>query len=91
MNYVQLNKIIFKGKQNIQWNFRWNYYKGTLLVRINDNGLFLYDIINIKKRRVRRENLNDHTVKNRLFYVNYVKCFHFCQVNYLCGLCKLPV
>ena len=46
---IIINKIIFKGKQNIQWNFRWNYYKGTLLVRINDNGLFLYDIINIKK------------------------------------------
>ncbi len=28
---------------------RWNKYKGTLVVRINENGLFLHDLINIKK------------------------------------------
>lgn len=28
---------------------RYNYYKATLVVRINDYGNFLYDIINIKK------------------------------------------
>lgn len=29
--------------------YRLNYYRATLLVRINDYGKFLYDIINIKK------------------------------------------
>ena len=28
---------------------RWNDYRATLIVRINDRGLYLYDIINIKK------------------------------------------
>lgn len=28
---------------------RYNNYNATMIVRINDNGLFLYDIINIKK------------------------------------------
>lgn len=28
---------------------RWNFYVATLIVRINDQGLYLYDIINIKK------------------------------------------
>lgn len=28
---------------------RWNNYQGTLVVRINENGLFAHDIINIKK------------------------------------------
>lgn len=27
----------------------WNTYVGTLIVRVNDKGLFFYDIINIKK------------------------------------------
>ena len=26
-----------------------NYYNGTMIVRINDKGMYLYDIINIKK------------------------------------------
>ena len=26
-----------------------NYYSGTMVVRINDTGMYLYDIINIKK------------------------------------------
>ena len=26
-----------------------NYYNGTMVVRINDKGMYLYDIINIKK------------------------------------------
>ena len=30
-------------------SYRYNYYTATALVRINDMGLFLYDIINIKK------------------------------------------
>ena len=29
--------------------FRLNYYKATLVVRINDTGKYLYDVINIKK------------------------------------------
>lgn len=28
---------------------RFNYYQATLIVKSNDNGLYLYDIINIKK------------------------------------------
>ncbi len=28
---------------------RWNDYTATIVVRINEKGLFLYDIINIKK------------------------------------------
>ena len=28
---------------------KWNRYVGTLVVRVNDMGLFFYDIINIKK------------------------------------------
>lgn len=28
---------------------RWNKYRATLVVRYNDNGLLLYDVINIKK------------------------------------------
>ena len=28
---------------------RWNYYRATLIVRINEKGLFFHDIINIKK------------------------------------------
>lgn len=30
-------------------NIRKNFYMATLVVRINDQGLFLYDVINIKK------------------------------------------
>ncbi len=28
---------------------RWNFFSATLVVRINDRGLYLYDIVNIKK------------------------------------------
>ena len=28
---------------------RWNFFVATMVVRINDQGLYLYDIINIKK------------------------------------------
>lgn len=28
---------------------RWNFFIATIVVRINDRGLYLYDIINIKK------------------------------------------
>ena len=28
---------------------RWNYYKATMVVKINAKGFFFYDIINIKK------------------------------------------
>lgn len=27
----------------------WNRYSGTLVVRLNDMGMFFYDVINIKK------------------------------------------
>ena len=27
----------------------WNKYRGTLVARINDNGIYLHDLINIKK------------------------------------------
>ena len=29
--------------------YRMNYFEATVLVRLNDKGLFLYDIVNIKK------------------------------------------
>ncbi len=34
-----------KGEDSV----RWNEYRCTIIVNANDNGLFLYDIINIKK------------------------------------------
>lgn len=46
---------------------RVNIYKATLVVRNSMKGLFLYDIINIKKKRVRRIGHKDRTVKNRFF------------------------
>ncbi|MBO6215526.1 MAG: hypothetical protein J6N76_08320 [Lachnospiraceae bacterium] len=30
-------------------NIHWNRYRETMIVRVNDRGLFFYDIINIKK------------------------------------------
>lgn len=30
-------------------SYSLNYYNGTMVVRINDKGMYLYDIINIKK------------------------------------------
>lgn len=33
---------------------RMNHYKATVIVRITSKGLFLYDIVDIKKERVRR-------------------------------------
>lgn len=44
---------------------RINIYKVTLVVRIKGMDLFLYDMINIKKKRVRRISHKDCTVKNR--------------------------
>ena len=35
--------VTFDGKQSL------NYYRATLVVRINDSGLYLHDIVNIKK------------------------------------------
>ena len=35
--------VVFDGKRTE------NYYKGTLVVRINNSGLYLHDLINIKK------------------------------------------
>ena len=35
--------VVFDGKQSL------NCYRGTMVVRINDNGLYLHDIVNIKK------------------------------------------
>ena len=29
--------------------YRMNYYEATIIVRLNDKGLFLYDVVNIKK------------------------------------------
>ena len=30
-------------------NYNLNYYNGTIVVRINDKGMYLHDVINIKK------------------------------------------
>ena len=40
-------EIAVKGENENK--IRWNRYRGTMVVRINDAGLFLHDIINIKK------------------------------------------
>ena len=49
-----------------------NVYTATLVARINDYGIYLYDLINIKKKRVSRLNQNDRTVeKPPLFSVLY--------------------
>ena len=48
---------------------RINFYKATLVVRNALTGLFLYDIINIKKKRVRRMSQIDCTVKNRFSFL----------------------
>ena len=39
--------VLVKAENEL--NSRLNYYQATLIVKINDNGLYLYDIINIKK------------------------------------------
>ncbi len=36
-------------KASDESEIRWNRYRCTLIVNSNDNGLFLYDVINIKK------------------------------------------
>lgn len=42
---------------------RWNKYAATIIVRWNDSGLYLHDIINIKKKLARQENQKfDHLV-----------------------------
>ena len=35
--------VVFDGKKSV------NSYKGTLVARINDNGIYLHDVVNIKK------------------------------------------
>ena len=35
--------VVFDGKKSV------NCYKGTLVARINDNGIYLHDVVNIKK------------------------------------------
>lgn len=39
-----------------------NYYKGTMIARINDCGIYLHDIINIKKEDSKPFESNDRTV-----------------------------
>ena len=36
-------------KGSTEANTRWNFYKATMVVRINNRGLYFYDIIDIKK------------------------------------------
>lgn len=45
--YDVLFSMAVKGEE--EHDLRWNYYMGTLVVRIKEEGLFLYDLINIKK------------------------------------------
>lgn len=45
---------------------RVNAYRATLVVRIKDDKLYLYDILDIKKKRVRRMSPIDCTVKKTL-------------------------
>jgi len=39
-----------------------NYYRGTMIARINDCGIYLHDIINIKKEDSKPFESNDRTV-----------------------------
>ncbi len=41
--------IFFKLPVTFAGETSWNYYRGTVIVRLNDNGAYLHDIINIKK------------------------------------------
>ena len=36
-------------KGNSDDEIRWNRYRGTLIVRLNEKGMYLHDLINIKK------------------------------------------
>ena len=49
--YIEIKQSIFTGKQNIKWSEveRFINSYATIIVRINDTGLYLHDIINIKK------------------------------------------
>ncbi len=48
--------IVFSGKASR------NYYRATMVVRINDMGLYLHDIVNIKKEDSKPFESNDLTV-----------------------------
>lgn len=41
--------IYFSVPVQVDKEICWNFYAATMVVRINDQGLYLYDIINIKK------------------------------------------
>ena len=67
-----------------------NEYAATAVVRIKDDKCYLYDIVNIKKKRVGRFSHNDFTVRNRLFCENNTTVSKMCQVcfgiSYLWGV-----
>ena len=42
-------RFMLPVKAENESEIRWNRYRGTMVVRINNRGLFLYDIIDIKK------------------------------------------
>ena len=46
-----------------------NYYTATLVVKLNDAGTFVYDIINIKKEASKPFESEDRTVENRFFLI----------------------
>lgn len=56
--------IVVQGSN--EGNARLNqYHHATLVIRNGPTGLFLYDMINIKKKRVSRLSQIDYTVENR--------------------------
>ena len=48
--------VVFAGESSV------NYYRGTIIARINDNGIYLHDIINIKKEDSKPFESEDRTV-----------------------------
>ncbi len=57
---------------------RFNIFKAVLLIRhANDNKLYLYDLVDIKKKRASRLN-SSRTVGNSLLFViilyRYIRC-----------------
>ena len=41
--------VFFSIPVNFAGEISWNNYRGTIVARINDNGIYIHDLINIKK------------------------------------------
>lgn len=51
------------------WEYNTNYYKATVVVRINGKGVFLHDVISVKKKHISRWWITQKllSVENRFF------------------------